>query len=103
MLAATVAGALLFGCVNTVQSRSPIPDFDHANAKRLCAHRGFSTIAPENGMAAFGAAVALGASEIEFDLWWTKDGEIVRLSEFPTARAMSMNIRMPNSLRWISA
>ena len=44
---------------------------------RVCAHRGFSTIAPENSMAAFGAAVAMGADEIELDLWPTKDGEIV--------------------------
>ena len=44
---------------------------------RLCAHRGFSTIAPENSMPAFGAAVAMGAEEIEFDLWPTVDGEIV--------------------------
>ena len=44
---------------------------------RICAHRGFNTIAPENSMPAFGAAVAMGAQEIEFDLWVTKDGEIV--------------------------
>ena len=44
---------------------------------RICAHRGFSSVAPENTMPAFGAATALGASEIEFDLWPTKDGEIV--------------------------
>ena len=44
---------------------------------RTCAHRGFRTIAPENSMPAFGAAVAMGAEEIEFDLWFTKDGEIV--------------------------
>lgn len=44
---------------------------------RICAHRGFNTIAPENSMPAFGAAVAMGAEEIEFDLWVTKDGEIV--------------------------
>lgn len=44
---------------------------------RICAHRGFNTIAPENSMPAFGAAVAMGAEEIEFDLWTTKDGEIV--------------------------
>ncbi|MBQ4120111.1 MAG: hypothetical protein IJD45_06955 [Clostridia bacterium] len=44
---------------------------------RICAHRGFSTVAPENSMPAFGAAVAMGAEEIEFDLWPTKDGEIV--------------------------
>ena len=44
---------------------------------RLCAHRGFNTIAPENSMPAFGAAVALGAEEIEFDIWSTKDGVLV--------------------------
>jgi len=44
---------------------------------RVCAHRGFNTIAPENSMPAFGAAIALGAEEIEFDLWSTADGEIV--------------------------
>ena len=44
---------------------------------RLCAHRGFNTVAPENSLAAFGAAVALGAEEIEFDIWSTKDGVLV--------------------------
>ena len=44
---------------------------------RVCAHRGYSTVAPENTMPAFGAAVALGAEEIEFDLWATSDGVIV--------------------------
>ena len=44
---------------------------------RLCAHRGYHAMAPENTMPAFGAAVAMGAEEIEFDLWATADGEIV--------------------------
>lgn len=44
---------------------------------RVCAHRGFNTVTPEASMAAFGAAIAMGAEEIEFDLWWTKDGEVV--------------------------
>ncbi len=48
---------------------------------RVCAHRGFNTIAPENSMPAFGAAVAMGADEIEFDLWYTKDGEIVSIHD----------------------
>jgi len=48
---------------------------------RLCAHRGFNTVAPENSMPAFGAAVALGAQEIEFDLWETKDGHIVSIHD----------------------
>lgn len=53
-----------------------LPD-DRMPYPRICAHRGFNTIAPENSMPAFGAAVAMGAQEIEFDLWATKDGEIV--------------------------
>lgn len=44
---------------------------------RVCAHRGFNSVCPENSLPAYGAAVALGAQEIEFDLWYTKDGEIV--------------------------
>ena len=48
---------------------------------RVCAHRGFNTVAPENSMPAFGSAVALGAEEIEFDLWYTKDGEIVSIHD----------------------
>lgn len=44
---------------------------------RVCAHRGFCAVAPENSMASFGAAIAMGAEEIEFDLLPTADGEIV--------------------------
>lgn len=44
---------------------------------RLCAHRGFNTVAPENSLPAFGAAVSLGAEEIEFDIWSTKDRVLV--------------------------
>lgn len=54
-----------------------IPPESHLGYPRVCAHRGFSAIAPENSMAAFGAAVALEAEEIELDLWPTADGEIV--------------------------
>ncbi len=48
---------------------------------RTCAHRGFNSVAPENSMPAFGAAVAMGAEEIEFDLWYTKDGEVVSIHD----------------------
>jgi glycerophosphoryl diester phosphodiesterase len=55
---------------------------------RVCAHRGFNTIAPENSLPAFGAAVAMGAEEIEFDLWFTKDGEVVSIHD-PTLERVS--------------
>lgn len=44
---------------------------------KICAHRGFPAIAPENSLPAYAAAIALGADEIEFDLWATTDGVIV--------------------------
>lgn len=54
-----------------------VPFDDRMPYPRLCAHRGYNKIAPENSMPAFGAAIAMGAEEIEFDLWPTADGEIV--------------------------
>ena len=48
---------------------------------RICAHRGFRTIAPENSLPAFGAAIALGAEEIEFDIWETADGVPVSIHD----------------------
>jgi len=48
---------------------------------RVCAHRGFNSVAPENSMPAFGAAIAMGAEEIEFDLWPSKDGVIVSIHD----------------------
>lgn len=55
---------------------------------RICAHRGFNSVAPENSLPAFGAAIAMGAHEIEFDLWATKDGEIISLHD-PTLDRVS--------------
>ena len=55
---------------------------------RICAHRGFSSVAPENTMPAFGAAIGMGAQEIEFDLWPTEDGDIVSCHD-PTLERVS--------------
>lgn len=48
---------------------------------RVCAHRGLSSALPENTMPAFGAAVALGAPEIEFDLYKTLDNAFVSVHD----------------------
>lgn len=60
---------------------SVVPTDERMPYPRICAHRGFNTVAPENSMPAFGAAVAMGAEEIEFDLWETADHEIVSLHD----------------------
>lgn len=44
---------------------------------RLCAHRGYNFIAPENTLPAFALAVSMGAPEIELDLWASKDGDLI--------------------------
>ena len=56
---------------------SIVPFDDVMPYPRLCAHRGFCTVAPENTLPALAAAISLGAQEIEFDLWSTSDGVIV--------------------------
>ena len=58
-----------------------VPPDDRMPYPRVCAHRGFNTVAPENSLPAFGAAVSSGAEEIEFDLWHTADGEIVSIHD----------------------
>lgn len=63
-----------------------IPDDKILPYPRVCAHRGFSAVAPENSLPAFGAAVALGAPEIEFDLWTSKDGEWVSIHDYSLDR-----------------
>ena len=56
---------------------SVIPGDNKLPYPRVCSHRGFNTIAPENTMAAFRSAVALGADELEMDIWPTKDHRLV--------------------------
>lgn len=43
----------------------------------IVAHRGFHAVAPENTLAAFRAAVSLGADMVELDVQQTADGELV--------------------------
>lgn len=61
---------------------------------RTCAHRGFSAAEPENTLPAFGAAIALGADEIEFDVRATKDGVLVALHDPVLERVSNGNGRV---------
>lgn len=44
---------------------------------KICAHRGLSALCPENTLPAFAAALALGADEIELDVRYTADRQLV--------------------------
>lgn len=48
-----------------------------AASLEIIAHRGNSSVAPENTLAAFASAIAAGADCIEIDVSYTRDGEIV--------------------------
>ncbi|MFX1350165.1 MAG: glycerophosphodiester phosphodiesterase [Promethearchaeota archaeon] len=52
----------------------------------IFAHRGASSIAPENTLSAFKKAIELGADYIEFDVHQSKDGEIVIMHDANTFR-----------------
>ncbi len=58
-----------------------VPDDKTMPYPRMCAHRGFNSVAPENSLPAYAAAIALGAQEIEFDLWPSKDGVVVSIHD----------------------
>ena len=53
----------------------------------IIAHRGASSVAPENTLKAFNKAIELKADYIEFDVHQSKDGEIVIMHDSNTLRA----------------
>lgn len=56
----------------------------------LIAHRGGSALAPENTLAAFDRAAALGADAIETDVRLTRDGAVVVFHDDDTARLLGV-------------
>ena len=68
---------------------SSLPD-DEMPYPRVCAHRGFSELLPENSLLALAAAIAAGAHEIEFDVWESKDGVLV-LCHDPNLARIALN------------
>ncbi len=72
---------------------------------RIIAHRGASGYAPENTLAAFRQAEAMGASEIEFDIQLSKDGKLVVVHDdtldrfgFPNRAVVEMTLAELKSL-----
>lgn len=72
---------------------------------RNIAHRGASGYAPENTLAAFRRAEAMGSTEIEFDIQLSKDGELVVIHDdtldrfgFPNRAVVEMTLAELKSL-----
>jgi glycerophosphoryl diester phosphodiesterase len=51
------------------------------NGVYVVAHRGFKAVAPENTIAAFDAAAAVGGDYMELDVHVTKDGELILMHD----------------------
>lgn len=66
---------------------------------RVVAHRGLSGVCPENTLPALAAAVALGADEIEFDLWASRDGHLVACHDAEVNRTSNGHGRIAD-LTW---
>ena len=57
--------------------------FLHGSPRRVIAHRGLAVDVPENTLAAFGAALEVGADILETDVHLSKDGQVI-ISHDPT-------------------
>ena len=65
----------------------------------IIGHRGASAVAPENTMAAFREAIAVGADGIEFDVRLTRDGVPVVIHDSTLRRTGGLNQRVAD-LSW---
>lgn len=69
----------------------------------VVAHRGFSSIAPENTLEAFRKAVAAGADLVELDFRQTKDGKLVVIHDATLARTTDAKDRWGSSRLKVSS
>ena len=60
----------------------------------IIGHRGASAVAPENTMAAFREAIAVGADGIEFDVRLARDGVPVVIHDSTLRRTGGLNKRV---------
>jgi len=67
----------VFLAVALVQATLAVASMNLRNEVTVTAHRGASTVAPENTLAAFQAAIDAGADAIEFDVRLSADGAVV--------------------------
>jgi glycerophosphoryl diester phosphodiesterase len=79
---AALLAIVAVGCSAPVQEPGPPKPL----RPRIVAHRGASFEAPENTLAAFKRAWALGVEAVELDVHVTKDGEVVVIHDATTKR-----------------
>ncbi len=98
-VATVVAGALM-GLSALVLSTNAAQASPHGHAPVTVAHRGASSYAPENTLAAIDAAAELGIEWVENDVQRTKDGELVILHDNSLARTTNVKKVFPDRSPW---
>ncbi len=92
--AAAIALMLLTGfhTYNIVKGRYN-PNIEYVHKMEITAHRGASRYYPENTMAAFDAAVRLGADWIELDIQQSSDGQLFCMHDAGFGRTCGVNAK----------
>jgi len=68
-----------------------------ADRPLVLGHRGASSSAPENTLAAFGLAMAEGADGVELDAWRCATGEVVVIHDEETTRTCAERLAVPEA------
>lgn len=71
------AGAGESASMETVENSAELPGGNTDNQPLIIAHRGYSSVFPENTLPAFSGAVDIGADMIELDVQLSRDGTVV--------------------------
>ncbi len=82
------------------QNFESINAFPHATRPLLFAHRGVSSLAPENTLSAFKKAKEIGVPGVELDVHLTKDGKLVVIHDesiLRTGRLFTKDMTAPQS------
>ncbi|MEV7810632.1 glycerophosphodiester phosphodiesterase family protein [Streptomyces flaveolus] len=98
VVAAPVAAAL--GTVTALLSPTSDARAGEHSVPTVIAHRGASTYAPENTLAAIDKAAELGFSWVENDVQRTKDGELVVLHDDTLQRTTNVEEVFPGRAPW---
>ncbi len=87
--------ACVFGAVSTLASVHTLPLFAAGEARvEIVGHRGASHEAPENTPASIKLAWEQNADAVEFDVWLSKDGQIVLHHDKDTGRTAGVERRI---------
>lgn len=92
LLVTVMSSALVYTAVGEAQSPTTKPALP-----MIVAHRGLSSEAPENTIAAFRLAWEQDADAVESDFWLTRDGKVICIHDGDTKRTTGVEMKVAES------